>query len=298
MKKMDIINGPKQVPVIIHGFMQAPDLSIEEIVKVIENTYELGVTFYDHATCYTHWEAEQRFGDAFRKTSIKREDVIIQSKCGHLKNMFDWSKESILESVDGSLKRLQTDYLDVLLLHHRDVIFEPEEVADAFDQLYTSGKVRYFGVSNVPLLQIELLKKYVKQPLVFTQHQLLFELSVIEKAPAEMFVSRNTGLLDYCRLNDITIQTWSPLLFGFFKGSFIDPDFPELNKVLAELGDKNGVSKTAVEIAWLLRHPAKMQAILGTTNPSHLKDACDACKVSLTRQEWYQIYHEAAKYLP
>ncbi|MBQ6734374.1 MAG: aldo/keto reductase [Lachnospiraceae bacterium] len=308
MNKIDIMNGPKQVPVIIQGFMRVPDLSVDETVKVIENAVELGVNFFDHATCYTEGVAEERYGEAFAKTSVRREDVILQSKCGLLfqEGMFDWSKENILASVEGSLKRLRTDYLDVLLLHRPDVIFEPEEVAEAFDKLEADGKVKYFGVSNVPPYQIDLLKKYVKQPLVFNQLQLSLEQSqlidqalYINNKTTEMSVARDMGLLDYCRLHDITVQAWSPLQHGFFKGTFVDnPDFPDLNKALAELGDKNGVSKTAVAIAWILRHPAKMQAIVGTMNPAHLKDVCDACKVTLTRQEWYKLYLAAGKYLP
>lgn len=222
------------------------------------------------------------------------------------RNEFDWTKENILTNVEASLERLKTDYLDVLLLHRPDLIFEPEQVAEAFDELYKAGKVRHFGVSNVPPLQVELLKKHVKQPLVFNQLQLSLEQSqlvdqalYVNNKTTDFSVDRDNGTLDYCRLNDITIQAWSPLQVGMFKGTFIDnPEFPELNEALQELGDKYGVSKSAVAIAWILRHPAKMQAIVGTMNPDHLVDICSATIFELTHHEWYQLYLASGKFLP
>ncbi len=308
MKTIHVVNGPQNVPAIIQGCMRMPALSIEDATRVIRNACDLGVTFFDHATCYGKGEAEQRFGDAFPRTGLKREDVFLQSKVGLCfeRNEFDWTKENILESVNDSLRRLSTDYLDAVLLHRPDVIFEPEEVAEAFQRLSDSGKVKYFGVSNLMPMQIELLKKYVRQPLVFNQVQLSLEQSqLIDQAlymnnkTTEYSVNRDGSLLDYCRLNDITIQAWSPLQYGFFKGTFVDhPDFPELNKALGEIGEREGASKTAVAIAWILRHPAKMQAIVGTMNPAHMRDICDASKVNLSHHDWYQLYLAAGKYLP
>lgn len=308
MKTINVVNGPQNVPAIIQGCMRMPALSVAEAAKVIRNAYDLGVTFFDHATCYGNGEAEQRFGDAFPQTGLKREDVFLQGKVGLCfeRNEFDWTKENILESVDDSLRRLGTDYLDSVLLHRPDVIFEPEEVAEAFQKLSDSGKVKYFGVSNLMPMQIELLKKYVRQPLVFNQVQLSLEQSqLIDQAlymnnkTTEFSINRDGSLLDYCRLNDITIQAWSPLQYGMFKGTFVDhPDFPELNRALGEIGEREGVSKTAVAIAWILRHPARMQAIAGTMNPDHLRDICDASKVNLSHHDWYQLYLAAGKYLP
>ena len=308
MKTINVVKGPQNVPTIIQGCMRMPALSVAESAKVIRNAYDLGVTFFDHATCYGNGEAEQRFGDAFPQTGLKREDVFLQGKVGLCfeRNEFDWTKENILESVDDSLRRLGTDYLDSVLLHRPDVIFEPEEVAEAFQKLSDSGKVKYFGVSNLMPMQIELLKKYVRQPLVFNQVQLSLEQSqLIDQAlymnnkTTEFSINRDGSLLDYCRLNDITIQAWSPLQYGMFKGTFVDhPDFPELNRALGEIGEREGVSKTAVAIAWILRHPAKMQAIAGTMNPDHLRDICDASKVNLSHHDWYQLYLAAGKYLP
>ena len=308
MKTIDVARGPQGVSAIVQGCMRMPALSVAEAAKVIRSAVELGVTFFDNATCYTKGVAETRFGDAFQETGLKREDVFIQTKCGlhSERGEFDWTKEDILESVDGSLRRMKTDYLDALLLHRPDVLFEPEEVAAAFDELEKSGKVRYFGVSNLMPMQIELLKKFVKQPLVFNQLQLSLDQSqLIDQAlymnnlTTDRSIARDDSALDYCRLHDITIQAWSPLQYGFFKGTFVDhPDFPELNKALGEIAEREGVTKTAVAIAWILRHPAKMQAIVGTMNPQHLKDVCGACKVRLSHHDWYQLYLASGKFLP
>lgn len=309
MKKLDIANGPQNVSAIIQGCMRMPGLSNEEAAKVIRTAYDCGINFYDHATCYgENGAAESKFGEAFPLTGIKREDIYIQSKCGLCfeRNEFDWTKENILSSVDDSLRRLNIEYLDTLLLHRPDVLFDPEEVAEAFDILEKDGKVRYFGVSNVVPMQLDLLKKYVKQPLVINQLQLSLEQSqLIDQAlymnnkTTEYSVNRDGNALDYCRLNDITIQAWSPLQFGMFGGSFIDnPDFPELNKTLGELADRENVSKAAIAVAWILRHPAKMQAIIGSMNPEHIKDVCAAADVSLSHHDWYELYLSAGKFLP
>lgn len=309
MKNIDILNGPKNASAIIQGCMRMPDLSVSEAAKVISTAYECGINFFDHATCYgENGAAETRFGEAFKLTSIKREDVFIQSKCGLCfdRNEFDWTKENILSSVDDSLRRLKTDHLDTLLLHRPDVLYDPAEVAEAFDILESSGKVIYFGVSNLVPMQIELLKKYVKQPLIINQVQLSLEQSqLIDQAlymnnkTTEFSINRDGNALDYCRLNDMTIQAWSPLQIGMFGGSFIDnPDYAKLNETLKKIADRENVSKAAVAIAWILRHPAKMQTIIGTMNPDHIKDICAAGEVSLSHHDWYELYLSAGKYLP
>lgn len=308
MKTINVVQGPQNASAIILGCMRMPALSVDGAAAMIRAAAQEGINFFDHATCYGDGEAETRFGDAFPQTGLRREDVFIQSKCGlHFdRKEFDWSKEDILSSVDGSLKRLKMDYLDVLLLHRPDLLFEPEQVAEAFDQLASSGKVRFFGVSNVTPGQMNLLKKFVRQPLVFNQLQFSLEQTqlidpglYLNNLTTDRSIDRDNGVLDYCRLHDITIQAWSPLQFGMFKGCFVDhPDFPEMNRALAEIGEARGVSKTAVAIAWILRHPARMQAIAGTMNPAHLKDLCAAGCVHLTHQEWYRLYLAAGKFLP
>ena len=307
MKYYDIVNGPQKVSSIIMGCMRMPALSVDEAATMINTANESGINFYDNATCYgENGEAETRFGDAFIKTGIRREDVYIQSKCGILSDEFNWTKENIIASVDDSLRRMKLEYLDALLLHRPDLLYEPEEIAEAFDELERNGKVRYFGVSNVPTMMLEVLKKYVRQPLVFNQlqfsldqSQLLDQTLYVNNLTTDRSIDRDNGTLDYCRLHDITVQAWSPLQCGFFKGCFVDsPDFPELNRVLGEIGEKYGAPKTAVAIAWILRHPARMQAIAGTMNPSHLRDICEASKVELTHNEWYRIYRASGKFLP
>jgi predicted oxidoreductase len=234
-----------------------------------------------------------------------REKIILQSKCGIRKGMFDFSKEHILESVDGILKRLKTDYLDNLILHRPDTLVEPEEVAEAFTILETSGKVRHFGVSNQTPMQIQLLTKSVKQPIVANQLQLsITNATMISHGfnvnmENDAAVSRDEGVLDFCRLNDITIQPWSPFQYGFFEGVFLGSDkFPELNKKIDEVADKYEVSNTTIAIAWLLRHPARMQPVTGTMNINRLKDCSKASDISLTREEWYGIYRAAGNVLP
>ncbi|MBR5363074.1 MAG: aldo/keto reductase [Oscillospiraceae bacterium] len=309
MKYINIANGPQQVSAIIQGCMRMPALSKEGAAKVIRTAFDCGINFFDHATCYGEsGAAETRFCEAFPLTGLKREDIVIQSKCGLCfdRNEFDWTKENILSSVDDSLRRLGVEYLDTLLLHRPDLLFDPEEVAEAFNLLEQAGKVRFFGVSNLMPMQIELLKKYVKQPLVINQVQLSLEQSQLIDQPLYMnnkttdfSISRDGSALDYCRLHDITVQAWSPLQIGMFGGTFIDnPDFPELNKALGEIAEREHASKAAVAIAWILRHPAKMQAIIGTMNPAHIKDICAAGDVTISHHDWYALYLASGKFLP
>ena len=308
MLKVNIANGPENVSRLILGCMRMPALSVEDAANMIQIAYDLGINFIDHATCYGDGEAETRFGDAIALTNVKREDLIIQSKCGLRfdKQIFDWRKSNIIESVDGILKRLKMEYLDVLLLHRPDLLYDPEQIAEAFDALEAAGKVRHFGVSNTMPMQMELLKKYVKQPLKINQLQLSLEQSQLidqglymNNKTTDMSIMRDGGALDYCRLNDITIQAWSPLQYGMFQGMFIDnPEFPEMNKVLNELANQYGVTKAAIAIAWILRHPAKMQVIAGTMNPVHLTEMAEAFKFELTHEEWYKLYLSSGKFLP
>nr|WP_316612482.1 aldo/keto reductase [uncultured Ruminococcus sp.] len=309
MKQINIVNGPQSASQIILGCMRMPTLNTDDAANLIRTAYELGINFFDHATCYGRdGEAETRFGDAFLKTGIRREDVYIQSKCGILseKGEFNWSKKTILDSVNDSLRRLKLDYLDTLLLHRPDLLYEPEQIAEAFDELEKNGKVRFFGVSNVPTMMLEVLRKYIRQPLVINQlqfsldqSQLIDQALYVNNLTTNRSIDRDNGTLDYCRFHDITVQAWSPLQKGFFQGCFVDdPELPELNRVLGELGEHYGVSKTAIAIAWILRHPAKIQAIAGTMNPSHLNDICEAIKVDLTHNEWYRLYLASGKFLP
>ena len=308
MNRMNLPNGLENVSRLILGCMRMPDLSVEKAAEMVKTSMDLGINFFDNATCYTDGVAEERFGEAWTKAGIARDHFILQTKCGLCfdRNEFEWRRETILSSVDDSLRRMKTDYLDILLLHRPDLLYEPEEVAAAFDALEKSGKVRHFGVSNVPPMMLEVLKHTVKQPLIINQLQLSLEQSQLIDAAfymnnltTERSIDRDNGLLDYCRLHNITIQAWSPLQYGMFGGCFIDdPKYPELNAALAELAEKYHVTKAAIALAWILRHPAQMQVIVGTMNPRHLEESAAATQVSLTHHEWYQLYLAAGKFLP
>ncbi len=305
MRTIKLGTSDLDVPVVAVGCMRIDSLDKAGAERFIGASLDEGANFFDHADVYGSGTCEEIFADAVHMSSSVREGLILQSKCGIRQGTFDFSKEHILASVDGSLKRLKTDYLDVLLLHRPDALVEPEEVAEAFDELERSGKVRHFGVSNQHPRQIELLKQYVNKPLVANQLQLSITNATMissgvnvnmENAEA---VNRDGYILDYCRLNKITIQPWSPFQYGFFEGVFIGSDkFPELNAKLDEIAGRHGVSNTTIAIAWLLRHPAKMQPITGTMNVERLKDCCKASEVDLSREEWYDVYRAAGNVLP
>lgn len=275
-------------------------------VAVLTTAIENGITFFDHADIYGGGECESIFADALAQTEYKREDLFIQSKCGIVPGkMFDFSKEHIIKSVEGSLKRLKMDYLDALLLHRPDTLVEPKEVAAAFDELEKAGKVKYFGVSNQNPGQIELLKKYVSQPLLANQLQFgIMHTGMIDRGTHVNMtdsgsVDHDGGILEYSRLNDMTIQAWSPYQYGFFEGVFIGNEkFPELNAKLEELAEKYQTTATGIASAWILRHPANMQVIAGTMTPHRIEEIAKASTIVLTRQEWYEVYLAAGNILP
>ncbi len=305
MNKVKIAHCDLDASEISLGCMRIADMSDQEISTLIHTALDAGINFFDHADVYGGGQAEARFAEALGMNPRVREQMILQTKCGIRKRSFDFSKAHILEAVDGSLQRLQTDYLDVLLLHRPDALVEPEEVAEAFTSLHDSGKVKYFGVSNQHPMQIELLKKFVQQPLVINQLQLsitntgMIDAGINVNMENPPSINRDGGILDYCRLNEITIQPWSPFQYGFFEGVFLENDkFPELNRVIDEIAARYGVKNTAIAIAWLLRHPAHMQPIVGTTNAQRVKDIAKASDVHLSRQEWYDIYLAAGNKLP
>ncbi|WP_236286930.1 aldo/keto reductase [Paenibacillus allorhizoplanae] len=305
MKTMKLGTSPLEVPVIAVGCMRINSLDKLEAERFVQGAMDIGANFFDHADIYGGGTCEEIFADAIHMNANVREKIILQSKCGIRKGMFDFSKEHIMESVDNILKRLKTEYLDILLLHRPDALVEPEEVAEAFDRLESSGKVRHFGVSNQTPLQIQLLKKSVKQPLVANQLQLsitnatMISNGINVNMLNDSAVDRDGGILDFCRLNDITIQPWSPFQYGFFEGVFLDNEkFPELNLKIDEIAAKYEVSNTTIAIAWILRHPARMQPVTGTMNINRLIDCAKAGDIQLTRQEWYEIYRAAGNVLP
>lgn len=300
MRTLTLGKSGLSVPAIAVGCMRINKLTPVEAERFVASAIDEGANFFDHADIYGRGECEEIFSRAAHMNAGMREKVILQSKCGIRYGWYDFSREYILESADGILKRLKTDYLDVLLLHRPDALAEPEEVAEAFDILHSSGKVRHFGVSNHSPAQIRLLQKYVKQPLVANQLQFSIAHAGIVSQGMNInnindnAIDRDGGILDFCRLNDITIQPWSPFQYGFLEGVFLGSDkYPELNEKINEIAGKYGVSDTAVAVAWILRHPANMQPVIGTMNIERLKDCCKATDVSITRKEWYDIYRSA-----
>lgn len=307
MKRMNLGTSDLSVPVIGIGCMRMAGLDIGEASEYIDTCISLGINFFDHADIYGGGRCEEIFSEAIGMNPSVREKVIIQSKCGIRTDIgiYDFSKEYIISSVDGILKRLGTDYLDVLLLHRPDALVQPEEVAEAFDILETSGKIRYFGVSNHKPSQIELLKKCVNQDIIVNQLQTsITNASMISNGinvntANDSAIDRDGSVLDYCRIKDITIQNWSPFQYGCFEGTFLGSDkFPELNKKIREMADKYGITDSAMAIAWLLRHPAHMQPIVGTMNRQRIVDISMAADVTVSREDWYDIYKAAGNRLP
>lgn len=304
MYKIPLGKSGLEVPTIAVGCMRISNMSEKQVSEFVDTALQNDANFFDHADIYGGGMSETVFGKAVK--GIPRENLLIQTKCGIVPGkMFDFSYEHIINSVDASLRRLNTDYIDVLLLHRPDALVEPQEVAKAFDELRTKGKVRNFGVSNQNPYQMQLLQSCLDMPICANQLQLsimhtpMIQSGINVNMYNDSAINRDGGVLDFCRLNNITIQPWSPMQYGFFEGVFVDNDkFPELNLVLDRLATKYNVSKTTIAIAWILRHPAKMQVVTGTTNKIRLCDSFKATEVKLTREEWYEIYMAAGNILP
>ncbi|MDG4514619.1 aldo/keto reductase [Streptococcus suis] len=294
-----------QVTRIALGCMRMASLNERETANVLETVVQHGINFFDHADIYGGGESEIRFAQGAKLAGLKREDMLLQSKCGIRKGYFDFSKEYILESVDGILKRLDTEYLDVLALHRPDALMEAEEVAEAFYLLKKAGKVHHFGVSNQNIYQMELLQSYLDQPLAVNQLQLspahtpLIDAGLHVNMKDDAATMRDGGLIDYCQLKKITIQAWSPFLIDLQRGIFANhPDYALLNQTIAEIAERYNVSHETIVVAWILRHPAKIQTIVGSMNPERLKKIAQASQITLTRPEWYDIYRSAGNILP
>ena len=288
------------------GCMRMADTSKTNIDALVKTAIEEGINFFDHADIYGNGKSEEIFSEILIKNPSIRDKIIIQTKCSIVPGvMYDFSKEHILNSVNGSLKRLKTDYIDTLLLHRPDTLMEPEEVAEAFSILHKEGKVREFGVSNHTPMQIELLNKYLNNKIIINQlqfgimHTGMIDSGLNMNINNTSSINRDGSVLEYCRLKDIKIQAWSPYQYGFFEGVFLDNDkFKELNNKINEIAEKYNVTNTTIATAWILRHPAKIQTIVGTMNPNRLKEIAKASNITLTRQEWYEIYQAAGNQLP
>ncbi|MEO5806023.1 aldo/keto reductase [Devosia sp.] len=309
MKTIKLSNTDVDVSSVTLGLMRIPPMSDTEIQTLFGAARDSGVNVFDHADIYgTHrHECEERFGKAITLSASERDKVLIQSKVGIRKGYFDFSKEHILATVDESLAALRMDYLDILLLHRPDTLMEPEEIAEAFDILEAAGKVRFFGVSNQTPGQVDLLKTAVKQKLVVNQVQLsITHASLIASgisanmAGLDQSIDRDNDMLNYARINKITLQAWSPFQKGFFDGVFLGDrkDFAELNDVIDALAKHYGVTPTGIAVAWIARHPANIQTVLGTTNPQRVIDSAAGSDVQLTREEWYRLFTAAGHVLP
>lgn len=299
--------GELEVPQLAVGCRRFNKLTTAEADAFVRGAIDLGATYFDNADIYGGCISEGVFGSVLKNDPSLRDKMYVQTKCGIRKalNAFDMSKEYILTAVDGSLKRMNTDYIDTLLIHRLDALYEPEEIAEAFEILKQQGKVREFGVSNVTPMQISLLQKYINQKLVLNQmhfglaHAYMVAQGICTNMDVDAAVDRDGFILDYCRLNDIKIQTWSTLQYGESAGIFIDsPLYPELNEAMQEVADTYGVSKTTIAFAWVLRHPAKMQPLAGSLKLRRLEEAIKATEIELTRDEWYKLFLAAGNKLP
>lgn len=305
MKYIKPFSGTTEAAQVALGCLRIAGMTDTQMDAYLNETLALGYNFFDHADIYGDGRSEEVFGAALKRNRGLRDRLILQTKCGIRNGRYDFSKEHIVSSVEGSLRRLGVERIDVLLLHRPDLLMEPEEVAAAFDELHCSGKVGAFGVSNHSPAQIELLKKYVKQPLVFNQMQLSVVNAAMISSGANVNLTNKDGvnydgyLRDYCRLNGITVQPWSPLQHGFIAGAFLgNEDFSDVNRVLGEVAEQYGVTDTGMAIAWLLRLPDNMQPVVGSTNLTRLKEIAAAADITLSAEDWYKIYLAAGYTLP
>lgn len=317
MKTVQLGNTNLAVSNVALGIMRMNGLSAKQAAEVLTTAKEAGINYIDSADIYGMGGSEETFAAGMKEAGFTRDDFYIQSKGGividqdrsHddivLGKRYDFSKQHLLDAVDGILKRMKIDYLDAFLLHRPDPLLEVDEIAAAFDELQTSGKVRHFGVSNFNPQQVELVQSGINQRLMMNQLQFgLMHTGMVDfglhtnMADADS-ISHDGGLMEYTRRKNILIQAWSPFQYGVFEGPFVDnPKFPELNALLAKMADEKGVTKNAIVTAWILRHPAQTQVILGTMNPQHLKESAAGSDVTLTKQEWYDLYFEAGHELP
>lgn len=292
---------------VILGLMRLYEKSHEEAVEIIKTAIDSGINFFDHANIYGRGKSEIVFAKAMKELNIPRNEYYLQSKVGirHDDLGFDFRKESILNEVDKILARLETDYLDVLLLHRADMLWEPEQISEAFNELKASGKVLNFGVSNMHQDQINLLKKHLDVPII--SNQLQFSIMHPDLVSTGVYVNTNImpggansiGILDYLRLHDITMQAWSPFQYGQILGTFLgNKDYPKVNAKIDELAKKHNTTNTAIATSWILRHPANIQVVIGTMTPSRIIASADGTKVNLTHDEWYELYLASGNILP
>ena len=291
------------------GKTTTQSMSVQEVEFLLDTAFDAGINMLDNADIYANGACEKVLGEVFAARPDLRQKFFLQTKCGIVKDpditYFDFSKEHILESVDNSLLRMQTDHIDSLLLHRPDALMEPEEIAEAFAILKAAGKVRNFGLSNCSPMMIERLKKVLTVPVAADQIQLSAAFTPAIDAGfnfntmTDAGIMRDGGIIEYCGMNDIVIQAWSVMQYGFFEGVFLGSEkYPALNRVIDRIAEEKGVTNTAVALAWILRLPVSMQAVIGTTKPQRIRDSAAAASFTLTRKEWYEIYLAAGNILP
>ena len=308
MLQRKIGNSYWKTSAIALGIMRMAALTPTKAAAALEAALESDINFIDSADMYGDGKSELVFAAAMKEAGISRDQFFIQSKGGIVtgdEKRYDFSKQYLLDSVDGILKRMEIDYLDSYLLHRPDPLMEPEEIAEAFDILQASGKVRHFGVSNFNPEQFQLLQSQVDQKLLMNQlqfsimHTGMIDYGMHTNMTDTRSFDHDGGILEFSRRKGVTIQAWSPFQYGFFEGVFVDNDkFPELNELLDKLAKKYDTNKNAIATAWILRHPANMQVILGTMNPTRIKESAAGGDVTLTKQEWYDVYFAAGNDLP
>lgn len=308
MLQRKIGNSYWETSAIALGIMRMAALTPTKAAAALEAALESDINFIDSADMYGDGKSELVFAAAMKEAGISRDQFFIQSKGGIVtgdEKRYDFSKQHLLDSVDGILKRMEIDYLDSYLLHRPDPLMEPEEIAEAFDILQASGKVRHFGVSNFNPEQFQLLQSQVDQKLLMNQlqfsimHTGMIDYGMHTNMTDTRSFDHDGGILEFSRRKGVTIQAWSPFQYGFFEGVFVDNDkFPELNELLDKLAKKYDTNKNAIATAWILRHPANMQMILGTMNPARIKESAAGGDVTLTKQEWYDVYFAAGNDLP
>ena len=299
-------------PNVVLGLMRIADKTDDEIRELVRTARDAGIDFFDHADVYGRdlHECERRFAEAMQLTPVGARRGHDPDEGRHR------ARRPVLRLLLRAPHRvgrrarsraLGTDYIDILLLHRPDALVEPEEVARAFDELEAAGKVRAFGVSNHTPRQIDLLKKHVRQPIVANQLQLsITHAPIITQGVAANMLAEGQsatldggGIVDYCRLNDITVQAWSPFQAGFFTGVFLgSPEYAELNAVIDRLAAAYDVPPIAIATAWITRHPANMQVVLGTTSPERVAGAAQGSDIPLTRAEWYELFRAAGHLVP
>lgn len=317
MKTVKIGDTNFEASAVALGIMRMAGMETADAAKSLQAAYDAGINYIDSADIYGEGGSETKFKEALKASGISRDKLYIQSKGGIILDpkrshdglvfgaRYDFSKEHIIEAVDGILQRLGIDYLDSFLLHRPDPLMEADDIADAFDTLQREGKVRHFGVSNFNPQQIEMVQSWISQRLLINQlqfnvvHSGMIRSGMHVNMIDDASLDHDGGILEYSRRKHMTIQAWSPFNYGLFAGMYInDPKYQKLNDKLAELGKKYNVSKNAIATAWILRHPAHVQVLLGTMNPEHIKDSAAGADVTLTKQEWYDLYFAAGNDLP